>query len=338
MFFEYIWLAWYGTSAGRFEGPRIVTPCATTISSGRVSSQLPPRSAARSTTTDPGGIAVDHLRRDEDRRALAGNQRRGDDDVAARRRPSASSRAAGGRTTRPAPSRSRPCPRRRRSRARSSTNLRAEALDLLLDGRAARRRPRTLAPSRRAVAMACSPATPAPTMKTRAGAIVPAAVISIGNMRGSAFGGQQHRLVAGDGRHRRQHVHALGARDARHQLHREEALTPVGGERPDGIGRAKRIGEADDRLARPEQRRVGRHSTHLQHDVRRAEQLRARHHHGAVRSERLVVNPAAVPAPGSTTTSSPAFTRGRTAAGMTATRGSPGQVSFGIPTLISLKV
>ena len=26
MFFEYIWLAWYGTSAGGFEGPRIVTP------------------------------------------------------------------------------------------------------------------------------------------------------------------------------------------------------------------------------------------------------------------------------------------------------------------------
>ena len=26
MFFEYIWLAWYGTSAGGFDGPRIVTP------------------------------------------------------------------------------------------------------------------------------------------------------------------------------------------------------------------------------------------------------------------------------------------------------------------------
>ena len=26
MFFEYIWLAWYGTSAGGFDGPRMVTP------------------------------------------------------------------------------------------------------------------------------------------------------------------------------------------------------------------------------------------------------------------------------------------------------------------------
>ena len=34
--------------------------------------------------------------------------------------------------------------------------------------------------------MACSPATPAPMMNTRAGVIVPPAVIIIGNMRGSA--------------------------------------------------------------------------------------------------------------------------------------------------------
>src|SRR5579883_737100 len=42
------------------------------------------------------------------------------------------------------------------------------------------------APSRRAVAIACKPATPAPITSTFAGAIVPAAVISIGNMRGRA--------------------------------------------------------------------------------------------------------------------------------------------------------
>jgi hypothetical protein len=34
--------------------------------------------------------------------------------------------------------------------------------------------------------MACSPATPAPTTSTRAGVMVPAAVMSIGNMRGSS--------------------------------------------------------------------------------------------------------------------------------------------------------
>ena len=39
---------------GTFTGPRMVTPCATTVSPARVSSQLPPRSAARSTITEPG--------------------------------------------------------------------------------------------------------------------------------------------------------------------------------------------------------------------------------------------------------------------------------------------
>ena len=41
----------------------------------------------------------------------------------------------------------------------------------------------TTAPSRRAVAIACSPATPAPSTSTRAGAIVPAAVTIIGKAR-----------------------------------------------------------------------------------------------------------------------------------------------------------
>ena len=41
-------------------------------------------------------------------------------------------------------------------------------------------------PSREAVAMACRPATPAPTTKTLAGATVPAAVINMGNIFGRA--------------------------------------------------------------------------------------------------------------------------------------------------------
>ena len=45
----------------------------------------------------------------------------------------------------------------------------------------------TTAPRRLAVAMACRPATPAPITKTRAGASVPPAVMSIGNIWGSAF-------------------------------------------------------------------------------------------------------------------------------------------------------
>ena len=39
-------------------------------------------------------------------------------------------------------------------------------------------------PRRREVAMACSPATPQPITNTRAGVMVPAAVVSIGKMRG----------------------------------------------------------------------------------------------------------------------------------------------------------
>ncbi len=41
----------------------------------------------------------------------------------------------------------------------------------------------TSAPRRRAVAIACSPATPTPMTKTRAALIVPAAVIIIGKAR-----------------------------------------------------------------------------------------------------------------------------------------------------------
>ena len=43
--------------------------------------------------------------------------------------------------------------------------------------------PLTTAPSRRAVPMACSPATPAPSTSSRAGRAVPAAVISSGKNR-----------------------------------------------------------------------------------------------------------------------------------------------------------
>ena len=41
---------------GRFVRPTIVTPARTTSVPGSVSSQLPPASAARSTTTEPGEI------------------------------------------------------------------------------------------------------------------------------------------------------------------------------------------------------------------------------------------------------------------------------------------
>src|SRR5207237_802858 len=55
-FFAYIWLAWYGTELARLIGPISVTPCSTTCSPGLVSSQFPPRSAAKSTSTEPGAM------------------------------------------------------------------------------------------------------------------------------------------------------------------------------------------------------------------------------------------------------------------------------------------
>ena len=82
MFLAYIWLACCGTSAGRFVGPRIVTPCATTVSSGLgqfavaapLGRQIDDHRARRH--------LGDHLGRDQDRRLLAGHGRGGDDDVA----------------------------------------------------------------------------------------------------------------------------------------------------------------------------------------------------------------------------------------------------------------
>ena len=124
-------------------------------------------------------------------------------------------------------------------------------------------------------------------MNTRAGEIVPAAVISIGNMRGSVVGGEQHAFVAGNRRHRRQRVHALRARDARHELHREERRARRR-ERADRLRRAQRIGEADDRLPGSQRRRLSRRRAHLEHDGGRLEDLRARHDRCPLRAIRLV--------------------------------------------------
>ena len=105
-------------------------------------------------------------------------------DVGLRRRAARAPRPpASSCTPRTPPSRS------RRRLASSSTldldELRAEALDLLLDDLADVERLDHRAEAR-AVAIAWSPATPAPRTSTRAGAIVPAAVISIGKSFGSA--------------------------------------------------------------------------------------------------------------------------------------------------------
>ena len=123
----------------------------------------------------------------------------------------------------PAPRRSARARSRPRSPRRSTPRSRKVAPSDSTCSRTAGRtsKPETTAPSRRAVAIACSPATPAPSTSTFAGGIVPAAVVSIGKKRGSVLGGEQHGLVARDGRLRRERVHRLRARDARDRLHRE---------------------------------------------------------------------------------------------------------------------
>src|SRR5438105_286150 len=49
---EYIWLACTGRLLARLSGPRMLTPCRTTVSPGTVSAQFPPPSAARSTIAE----------------------------------------------------------------------------------------------------------------------------------------------------------------------------------------------------------------------------------------------------------------------------------------------
>ena len=87
--------------------------------------------------------------------------------------------------------------------------------------RAARRSPRR---PRRAAARSRSPGARRRRRRARApspAATVPAAVISIGKKLRQPVGGDQRRLVAGDGRLRRERVHRLRARDPRDRLHRE---------------------------------------------------------------------------------------------------------------------
>ncbi len=104
--------------------------------------------------------------------------------------------------------------------------------------------------------MAWSPATPAPTTKTRAAARVPAAVIIMGKQLGQRVGPEQHGLVAGDGGHGREDVHALGAGDPRHHLHGEEGR-PGCGDRLVGIVFGERFTDTDHHLPRPRPFEIG---------------------------------------------------------------------------------
>ena len=70
MFFEYIWLAWYGTSAAGFDGPRIVTPLWTTRLVGP--GQLAVAAALGREVDDHRARrhGLDHLGREQGRGAL----------------------------------------------------------------------------------------------------------------------------------------------------------------------------------------------------------------------------------------------------------------------------
>ena len=81
-----------------------------------------------------------------------------------------------------------------------------------------------------------------------------------------SFGGEDHRLVAGDVRLRREHVHRLRARDPRQPLERE-AGDARAGERLDARG-IERIEHADEQRAALQLRElVADRRAHLEHDV-----------------------------------------------------------------------
>jgi hypothetical protein len=112
---------------------------------------------------------------------------------------------------------------------------------------------------------------------TSAGRIVPAAVISIGNIFWQLLGGDQGRLVAAQAGLRGQRVHALGAAEPRHQLQRERAHVSLGqvGERL--VGHVVRPQQSNDDLAlavgvglgvgRPEPLDLENHLGRLEHRV-----------------------------------------------------------------------
>src|SRR5216683_1792419 len=172
----YSWLACRGIVDGTLRVPMMVTPPTSTSSPAFVSSTLPPVSAARSMMTDPGRMPLTMspvTRRGARRPGTAAVVMTTSDFATCspmssrclRRNSSDCSRAYP-----PSPS----CV----SRASSMNVAPRDCTSSFTAGRTSYAE--TTAPSRRAVAIACRPATPAPMTRTRAGGIVPAAVIIIG--------------------------------------------------------------------------------------------------------------------------------------------------------------
>ena len=115
----------------------------------------------------------------------------------------------------------------------------------------------TTAPSRRAVAIACRPATPAPITSTFAGGTVPGRGHQHREEAGEMLGREQRRLVAADRRLRRERVHRLRARDARDRLHRERD-DAARREPLDALAVGERIEIGDQQLALAQPRNLRR--------------------------------------------------------------------------------
>src|SRR5581483_6912010 len=190
-------------------------------------------------------------------------------------------------------------------------------------------KPETTAPSRRAVAIACSPATPAPRTRIFAGGIVPAAVISIGKKRGRRSAAMRAALypltVACED------SASIGcARVMRGTDSRANASTPADLSR--ATPSASVSGDRNATSAWPLR------SRDVSFAVGDATFTIASASHGSptvAPASRYAssANPAATPAPASTTTSTPSPSRD-TVSGTRATRRSPAAVSFGTPTRI----
>ena len=125
----------------------------------------------------------------------------------------------------------------------------------------------TMAPSRRAVAIACRPATPTPMTKHLRRRTVPAAVIIIGKARPIFRGGVDHRLVAGKIGLARQHVHDC-ARVMRGINSIAKAVTPASAMAATAQRPAVGIHDGDDERALLDLGKLGRsQQAHLEHDI-----------------------------------------------------------------------
>ena len=164
-----------------------------------------------------------------------------------------------------------------------------------------------------------------------------------GEHAGQGIGGDQHRLVSGNGGHGRERVHALRARDARHQLHRQEGDS---GARP---GHARHPGPSAARRSRSPSALAGtvpgprRPLRDWRPDCEPAAPPRRfpaplREPPGArlFRRIRNRENRHSQPAPGSISNSTPLLFKTEIAPGTIATRFSPGALSETIPTLMPI--